>query len=263
MASPRKSKPGKSSTSNSNASRTAPRPPTPRKSASAPLPHSPLPDPPTPATLLVSPRSFVRQLQEVDLVWWRYIWVAGVAGLLGGLAYTLLVRHAAAFAAANSETAAPNFATYAVNVLGTTFLSVFIFVLMWGFGRVGAGFKGRAAEVYGASFALMPPLYLLVIVVTLLTPAAAFLPDAASVAGLGSDPRVLERAALAQTFQTSAGFALVMVTLLGTAAQFGFVYAAMRQLTDKPIQAVMGTLLPLLPALIIQLIGVSPLLFAR
>ncbi|QFP76234.1 hypothetical protein [Deinococcus sp. AJ005] len=253
MASPRKSKPN-----NSNASKTAPRLSPPRKSAPAPLP-----DPPTPATLLVSPRSFVRQLQEVDLVWWRYIWVAGVAGLLGGLAYTLLVRHAAAFAAANSETAAPNFATYAVNVLGTTFLSIFIFVLMWGFGRVGAGFKGRAAEVYGASFALMAPLYLLVIVVTLLTPAATFLPDAASIAGLGSDPRVLERAALAQTFQTSAGFALVVVTLLGTAAQFGFVYAAMRQLTDKPIQAVMGTLLPLLPALIIQLIGVSPLLFAR
>ncbi len=253
MASPRKSKPG-----NSNASKATPRPPTPHESTPTPLP-----DPPTPATLLVSPRSFVRQLQEVDLVWWRYIWVAGVAGLLGGLAYTLLVRHAAAFAAANSETAAPNFATYAVNILGTTFLSVFIFVLMWGFGRVGAGFKGRAAEVYGASFALMPPLYLLVIVVTLLTPAAAFLPDAASLGALGSDPRVLERAALAQTFQTSAGFALVVVTLLGTAAQFGFVYAAMRQLTDKPIQAVMGTLLPLLPALIIQLIGVSPLLFAR
>ncbi|WP_415784840.1 hypothetical protein [Deinococcus saxicola] len=253
MASPRKSKPGKS-----NASKATSRPPTPRKSAPAPLS-----DPPTPATLLVSPRSFVRQLQEVDLVWWRYIWVPAVAGLLGGLAYTLLVRHAAVFAAANSETAAPGLATSAVNVLGTTFLSVFIFVLMWGFGRVGAGFGGRAAEVYGASFALMPPLYLLVIVVTLLTPAAAFLPDAAGVTGLGSDPRVLERAALAQTFQTSAGFALVVVTLLGTAAQFGFVYAAMRQLTDKPIQAVMGTLLPLLPALMIQLIGVSPLLFAR
>lgn len=234
------------------------RQPTPRKSAPTLLP-----DPPTPATLLVSPRRFVAQLQEMDLVWWRYVWVPVVAGLLGGIAYALLVRHAAAFAAANSDAAAPNFATYAVNVLGTTFLSVFIFALMWGFGRVGAGFKGRAAEVYGASFALMPPLYLLVIVVTLLTPAAAFVPDAASVGALGGDPRVLERAALAQTFQTSAGFALVVVTLLGMAAQFGFVYAAFRHLTERPVQAVMGTLLPLLPALIIQLIGVSPLLFAR
>ncbi|WP_051667963.1 hypothetical protein [Deinococcus frigens] len=234
----------------------------PRKSSKN-SPPAPLPEPPTPATLLVSPGSFVAQLNEVDLVWWRYIWVPVVAGLLGGVAYTLLVRHAAAFAAANSGVAGPNFATSAVNTLGTTFLSVFIFVLMWGFGRVGAGFRGRAAEVYGASFALMPPLYLLVIVVTALTPAAAFLPDAARVSALGSDPRLLERAALAQTFQTSAGFALVVVTLLGTAAQFGLVYAAFRRLTERPIQAVMGTLLPLLPALAIQLIGVSPLLFAR
>ncbi|MBB6017540.1 hypothetical protein [Deinococcus radiopugnans] len=226
-------------------------------------PPAPLPEPPTPATLLVSPRRFAAQLQEVELLWWRYVWVPVVSGLLGGLAYTLLVRHAAAFAAAHSEAAAPNFATYAVNTLGTTFLAVFVFVLMWGFGRVGSGLRGRAAEVYGASFALLPPLYLLILVVTLLTPAAAFVPDAASVAGLGSDPRVLERAALAATAQTSAGFGLIVVTLLGTAAQFGFVYAAFRHLTERPVQAVMGTLLPLLPALIIGLIGVSPLLFAR
>lgn len=74
---------------------------------------------------------------------------------------------------------------------------------------------------------------------------------------------MLERAALAATAQTSAGFGLIVVTLLGTAAQFGFVYAAFRHLTERPVQAVMGTLLPLLPALIIGLIGVSPLLFAR
>lgn len=246
MASPRKSSAGKGGKS-------SPRPP------------APLPEPPTPATLLVSPRSFAGQLQEVELLWWRYVWVPVVSGLLGGVAYTLLVRHAAAFAAANSEAAAPGFATYAVNTLGTTFLSVFVFVLMWGFGRVGAGFRGRAAEVYGASFALLPPLYLLVVVVTLLTPAAAFVPDASAVAAMppGNDPRVLERLALAQTFQTSAGFGLVAVTLLGTLAQFGFVYAALRHLTERPVQAVMGTLLPLLPALIIGLIGVSPLLFAR
>ncbi len=236
----------------------------PRKStARKPSPSAPLPEPPTPATLLVSPRSFAAQLGEVDLVWWRYVWVPVVAGLLGGLAYTLLARHAAVFAAAHSDAASPNFATYAVNTLGTTFLNVFIFVLMWGLGRVGAGFKGRAAEVYGASFALMPPLYLLILLVTWLTPAAAFVPDAASVSALGSDPRVLERAALAATAQTSAGFGLVVVTLLGTLAQFGFVYAAFRHLTERPVQAVMGTVLPLLPALIIGLIGVSPLLFAR
>ena len=125
--------------------------------------------------------------------------------------------------------------------------------------------KGRAAEVYGASFALLPPLYLLVIVVTLLTPAAVFVPAGAAVDAFppGGDPRVLERLALAQTFQTSAGFGLVAVTLLGTLAQFGFVYAAFRHLTERPVQAVMGTLLPLLPALVIGLIGVSPLLFAR
>lgn len=239
--------------------KSTPRQSTPRK----PAPAAPLPEPPTPATLLVSPRSFAAQLAEVDLVWWRYVWVPVVSGLLGGLAYTLLVRHAAVFAAANSDAAAPGLATYAVNTLGTTFLSVFVFVLMWGLGRVGSGFRGRAAEVYGASFALMPPLYLLVIVVTLFTPAATFVPDAARASELGSDPRVLERAALAVSAQTSAGFALIMVTLLGTAAQFGFVYAALRHLTERPVQAVMGTLLPLLPALAIALIGVSPLLFAR
>jgi hypothetical protein len=238
----------------------------PRKSTAGKLsPPAPLPEPPTPATLLVSPRSFASQLREVDLVWWRYVWVPVVAGLLGGLAYTLLVRHAAVFAATHSDAAAPGFATYAVNTLGTTFLSVFVFVLMWGLGRVGSGFGGRAAEVYGASFALMPPLYLLVIVVTLLTPAAAFVPGPSAVAAFppGGDPRVLERLALAQTFQTSAGFGLVVVTLLGTAAQFGFVYAALRHLTERPVQAVMGTLLPLLPALATGLIAVSPLLFAR
>ncbi|GGM01711.1 hypothetical protein GCM10010841_07740 [Deinococcus aerophilus] len=226
-------------------------------------PPAPPPEAPLPTELLLSPRTFARKLGGTELLWWRYLGVVAVAGLLGGVAYALLVRHAAVFAAAASGSSAPTLATHLVNTLGTTFLTVLIFVLMWGLGRVGAGLAGRAAEVYAASFALMPPLYLLVIIWGLLTPAAAFLPDATVTGSLTGDPRTLERAALAQTAQTSAGFLLVVVTLLGTAAQFGFVYAAMRELTGQTGRAVLGTLLPGLPALAVQLIAVSPLVFAR
>lgn len=240
-----------------------------RQSPPSRRPAVPPPDAPWPTELLSGPRGFARKLAQTELLWWRYLGTVALAGVLDGVAYAVLVRHAAGFAAAvNSPVgggAGPTLATHLVNLLGTTFLTVLTFVLMWGLGRVGSGLQGRAAEVYAASFALMPPLYLLVTVWALLTPAAAFLPDAALTSDLGNDPRVLERAALAQTAQTSAGFLLVTVTLLGTAAQFGFVYAALRELTGsgRPARAALGTLLPLLPALAVQLIAVSPLVFAR
>ena len=66
---------------------------------------------------------------------------------------------------------------------------------------------------------------------------------------------------LGQLLGPIAMLAFLLTSLLGTLAQFGLAYAALRENVGN--RAIPAVLLPLLPALLIQFIGIAPLLFAR
>lgn len=216
------------------------------------------PTAPLPAELLTGPGEFADRLSPTDPVGWRYLGVVMLAGVLSGVAYALLVRPAANLAAEAARAAPPGALTHITNVVGGMFLTVLTFALMWGLGRLGGGRESRSGEVYGASFAVFVPLYLLVIIWTVLTPGGAFEP-AVLPAGTGG----VEDAALRTAARTPAALALLTVTLLGLGIQFALAFRAMRVLTGSMPRALAGTLLPLLPALAVQLIAISPLLSRR
>lgn len=228
-----------------------------RKSPSAPPQE---PTAPLPAELLTGPGEFAARLAPTEPVGWRYLGVVAVAGVLAGVSYALLVRPAANLAAEVARTAAPGVLTHVTNVVGGMFLTALTFALMWALGRLGGGRESRSGEVYGASFAVFLPLYLLVIVWTLLTPGVAFEP--AAVTG-GGDAASVENAALRAAARTPAALALLTVTVVGLVVQFLLAYQALRVLTGSVPRALAGTLLPVLPALAVQLIAISPLLSHR
>ncbi|MBZ9750374.1 hypothetical protein K7W42_05800 [Deinococcus sp. HMF7604] len=229
---------------------------------SAPSPLPPSPDAPLSTALLTGPRLFARTLAPTEPLAWRYLGVVGLAAVLSGVAYAALVRPAVTLAAQVAGGTAP-LAVHATNALGGTFLTMFTFLLLWGLGRLGAGRAGRPAEVYGASFALLPPLYVLVTVLALLTPASAWHPTAAALAGAAEDARRVQQLALAGLARTPAAFLLLAVTMLGTLAQSGLAFAAFRELTGHAGRALAGALLPLLPALVVGFIALAPLLLSR
>ncbi|PTA66679.1 hypothetical protein [Deinococcus arcticus] len=230
-----------------------------RAPASAP---APAPAAPLPTVFLTGPRVFARQLAATEPTPLRYLGVAGLSAALSGVAYAALVSPAVNLAAGLAGGVSP-VATHATNVLGGTFLTLFTYGLMWGLGRLGAGRAGRAAEVYGASFALLPPLYLLVTVLALLTPDSAWRPDAAALAQAGENSRRVQQLALAGLAQTPAAALLLAVTLLGTAAQCALAFFAFAVLTGRRLRAAAGALLPLLPALAVGFIALAPVLLSR
>lgn len=230
-----------------------------RAPASAP---PPAPAAPLPTTFLMGPRVFARQLAPTEPAPLRYLGIAGLSAALSGVAYAALVSPAVRLAAEAAGGTSP-LAAHATNVLGGAFLTLFTYGLMWGLGRLGAGRAGRAAEVYGASFALLPPLYLLVTVLALLTPEAAWRPEAAALAQAGENSRRVQQLALAGLAQTAPAALLLAVTVLGTAAQCALAFPTFAVLTGRPARAAAGALLPLLPALAVGFIALAPLLFSR
>ena len=246
--------------------------------AARPAPPVPAPSPdPTPLAvdLLTAPRQFGRALGRADTVWWTYWPVPVVTALLSGVAYALLLRPGLNLAATEtlraagqSGSAAPTFLSHVTNAFGSVFLALITLGLMWGLGRLGAG-RGqdprgaRVPEIFSASFALLAPLYLLVIVLVLATPAASWVLPAAAVEAAQGNLLELQRAGLHSAAQTPAALALFVVTLLGTAAQCALAYPALRETTGSAARAALGAGLPLLPALAAQLVGVAPLLIAR
>ncbi|MDB5045805.1 MAG: hypothetical protein JWQ08_1855 [Deinococcus sp.] len=241
----------------------------PRKVKPAPVVPPPASDPaPLPIDLLTGPRGFGAQLAKSEPVLWRYWAALVITALLSGVAYALLVRPAANLAAELTKTAAPPLIAHVTNAFGSVFLTVLTFAVMWGLGRLGAGpgktLRGsRVAEIFSASFALLVPLYLLVIVLALSTPASAWLPSEGALAAAGQNPRLIQRAALGAAAQTSGALALGIVTVLGTAAQCGLAFFALRETVGHTGRAALGALLPLLPALVVGFIAVAPLLLAR
>lgn len=217
---------------------------------------------PLPTEFLTGPRVFAQRLAPTDPVAWRYLGVTVLSAALSGVAYAALVSPAVNLAAGVAGGASP-LLVHVTNAVGGAFLAMFTFLLMWLLGWLGAGRAGRAAEVYGASFALLPPLYLLVTVVALLTPRDAWMPAAGALAQAGSDNQAVQRLALAGLARTPAAFLLLAVTMLGTAAQCALSFPAFRELTGRPGRALLGALLPLLPALAVGFIALAPLLFQR
>lgn len=230
---------------------------------------------PLPAELLTAPSSFGKKLRHADTTALQYWPAPVIAGALSGVAYALLLRSGLNLAMAEALRAAgktggnmPTVISHITNGFGSFFLTILTFGVMWGLGRLGAG-KGpdlrgaRVAEIYSASFALLVPLYLLSIVLTLFTPAAAWALNPAEVTRASGDLLELQRAGLHSAAQTPAALALLVASLLGTLGQFGLAYPALRETTGNPGKALLAVLLPLLPALALQVIAVGPLLTLR
>ena len=210
-----------------------------------------------------------------------------VAALLSGLSYALLLRPGldlaaqAARAAGQGAQVTPPLLTHVTNAFGSVFLTALTFGLMWGLGLLAGRVAGQqegpgreaatapgetrplpVAQVFSATFTLPILLSLLAVALTLLTPAASWAPDPAQVAAAQGSPLALQRAALASAAQTPAALVLVLGTLLGTAAQCVLAGRALRG-AGAGAGAWPAALLPLLPALGLQLLGLLPLLLAR
>ncbi|MBB5296498.1 hypothetical protein E5F05_11280 [Deinococcus metallilatus] len=221
-----------------------------------PAPPPPPPAAPPAAELLTAPGAFFEQLRAAEPKAWRYVAPVLLTALLAGVLYALLLRPVVA-AVAGLEHTAPAFAAHAINAFGTFFLTVVGAAVMAGLGVLGAGREGRAAEVYGATFVLLPPVYLLLAALLLVLPG----PEVTRAAP-GADLLAVQRAALHAVAQAPLARVTVLVMLLGTLAQFAFAYRGFLTLTGDRWRALLGTLLPLVPALLLTTLGLAPLLVA-
>lgn len=211
---------------------------------SRPAPPPPPPEAPLAAEVLTAPGAFFRKLREAEPRPWRYALPVLLAAVLAGVVYALLLRPVGALGGAG-------FLTHVSNVFGTFFLTVVSAALMWGLGHLSAGREGRAAEVYGATFALLPPLYLLLAVLLLVLPGPN-LDGLTLPADWSAVLRAISGAPLTR--------AAIALTLLGTLAQFVLAYRGFVILTGSRGRALLGTLSPLVPVLLLTLVGFGPLL---
>ncbi|EYB68544.1 hypothetical protein DEIPH_ctg021orf0061 [Deinococcus phoenicis] len=226
-----------------------------RRPRPAPTPPPP-PEAPPAAELLTAPRAFFERLRAAGPKAWRYVAPVLLAAVLAGVLYALLLRPVVA-ATAGGGNLAPAFTAHVTNAFGTFFLTVFSAGLMAGLGHLGAGREGRAAEVYGATFVLLPPLYLGLAVLLLVLPQ----PHWPSFF-LESDVLHRQQTTLRALAHWPLTRVTVLVMLLGTLAQFAFAYRGFLTLTGDRRRALLGTLLPLVPALGLTGLGLAPLLAA-
>lgn len=214
---------------------------------------TPPPAAPLPAELLGGPAPFFERLRAVAPLPWRYVGPPLLAALLAGVVYALLLRPVVG---ATAEGAGA-FAAHAINVFGTLFLTVLLAGSMAGLGWLGAGREGRAPEVYGATFAVLPPLYLALAALLLVWPQPewpAFL--------LASDALERQQGTLQAVMRWPLARVAVLLLLLAPLAQFALAYRGFLILTGDRRRALLGTLLPLLPALGLTALGLAPLLGA-
>lgn len=223
-------------------------------------PPTPLPPPPAEAPLaaelLGAPRAFFQRLRRAEPKAWRYAAPVVLAALLAGVLYALLLRPVVA-ASAGGEGALPAFTAHVTNAFGTLFLTVLGAGLMAALGQLGAGREGRAPEVYGATFTLLPPLYLGLALLLLVWPQPewpAFL--------LASDAPERQQVTLEAVMRWPLARVTVLAMLLAPLAQFALASLGFLTLTGDRRRALLGTLLPLLPALGLTALGLAPLLTA-
>lgn len=212
---------------------------------------APPPTPPLAAELLSGPAAFFERLRRVPPLPWRYALPPVLAALLAGVVYALLLRPVVG---ATAEGAGA-FAAHAINVFGTFFLTVMGAALMAGLGWLGAGREGRAPEVYGVTFVLLPPLYLALAVLLLLSGT-----DVSPTRTDGAAPS--QRELLGQVMQGSLPRVTVLLLLLAPLAQFALAYRGFLTLTGDRRRALLGTLFPLIPVLAVTALGLAPLLAA-
>jgi len=226
-----------------------------RRPRLAPSP-PPAPQAPLAAEVLTAPRAFFERLRAAEPQAWRYTAPVLLSAVLAGVLYALLLRPVVAVGA-GAERALPAFTTHVTNAFGSIFLTVLIAALLAGLGWLGAGRAGRAPEVYGATFAVLPPLYLLLAALLLVVPG----PEATSVAP-GPDTLAAQRAALQAAAQAPLARITTLALLLAPLAQFALAYRGFLVLTGDRRRALLGTLLPLLPVLAVTALGLAPLLVA-
>ncbi|GAA5514860.1 hypothetical protein Dcar01_03623 [Deinococcus carri] len=219
-----------------------------------PAPPPPPPEAPPAAELLSNPRAFFERLRAAEPRAWRYVAPVLLAAALAGVLYAVLLRPVVA-ATAGLENATPAFTAHATNAFGTFFLTVLGAALMAGLGYLGAGREGRAAEVYGATFVLLPPLYLLLAALLLVLPQ----PEWPSFF-LESDALHRQQTTLRALAHWPLARIAVLLMLLAPLLQFALAYRGFLTLTDDRRRALTGTLLPLLPALGLTALGLLPVL---
>ncbi|GAA3998692.1 hypothetical protein GCM10022631_06900 [Deinococcus rubellus] len=219
------------------------------------LPPTPIAPPaPRPADLLTRPAVFFEALHRLPPSAGRYLWLVALASATSGISTTLLARHVLGAqssilsGAAGGSAISPLF-NYGSAAFASVFVTVLLWLALWGLGALGAGPAGRAAEVYGAAF-----LPTLIWAAVLLPVALLFAPQVAVAA---PDLSGLSGAALQKALQTyilkvqevSGGNPVNKVTTwLGYAVylwQFALAFVGFRVLTGNQNKAWRGVLYPL------------------
>ncbi|MGY2892715.1 hypothetical protein [Deinococcus sp. UYEF24] len=112
--------------------------------------------------LIRHPHAFYAALKRLPPVSWRYAWLPALAGLVGGISGALLSRRTLESQALSLGT--PVAALFALTILSSVFVSMLVWLVLWGMGHLGAGKEGRSGEVYATSF-LAPLLWSVVLAV--------------------------------------------------------------------------------------------------
>ncbi|AWN23700.1 hypothetical protein DKM44_11055 [Deinococcus irradiatisoli] len=226
----------------------------PRSTSAAPAPRL--------ADLLTRPVAFFEDLGRLPPSPTRYLGVVALASLVSGVSTTLLARHALAaqsslLSGAGGAAAVSPLFSYGAAAFASIFITVVLWLLLWGLGTLGAGKVGRAAEVYGATF-----LPLLIWSIILLPVAAYFAPKVNLAAPQLGGLRGLElQKALQQYAQqvqaaTSGSLVSQVSTYLGYAVylwQFALAFIGFRVLTGRTATAWRGVLYPLALLLVLLL----------
>ena len=219
-----------------------------------PPPTPTLPPAPRLADLLTRPTVFFEALHRLPPNAGRYLWLVALASLVSGVSTTLLARHvleaqsSILSGAAGGSAISPLF-NYGSAAFASVFVTVLLWLALWGLGALGAGPAGRAAEVYGAAF-----LPTLIWAAVLLPVALLFAPQVAVAAPnlSGLSGAALQKAL--QTYilkvQSASGASPVntVTTWLGYAVylwQFALAFTGFRVLTGNQNKAWRGVLYPL------------------
>ena len=219
------------------------------------LPPPPV-QPPTPplADLLIRPTAFFEQLRALPPSAGRYLWLVALASVVSGVSTTILARHvlgaqsSVLSGAAGGSAISPLF-NYGTAAFASVFVTVLLWLALWGLGALGAGPAGRAAEVYGAAF-----LPTLIWAVVLLPVAFFFAPQVAVAAPnlSGLSGAALQKAVQTYILQVQAASGgnpvNTVTTWLGYAVylwQFALAFVGFRVLTGQTGKAWRGVLYPL------------------
>ncbi|AZI43224.1 hypothetical protein EHF33_11120 [Deinococcus psychrotolerans] len=202
------------------------------------------------ADLITQPRAFFEALGRLPAKPSRYLWLVALATLVGGISTTVLARHllsAQSSALSGGLAISPLFG-YGAAAFATTFISVLLWLLLWGLGTLGAGKEGRAAEVYGAVF--FPSLIWAILLLPL---GALFAPEitvaAPNLTGLSG--LELQKALQPYTQALQASFNSLAISKVSTYVgyaiylwQFILAFIGFRVLTGNQTKAWRGVLFP-------------------